>query len=83
MNLRLTSKRLSSGRFQVDFLAEGFEQPCYGYLLVDKESPVSSVIEKICRHVVAMQTRETYFQRNLLSLHARNVHSGRTLLFIK
>lgn len=83
MNLRLTSKRLASGRFQVNFLAEGFEQPCYGYLLVDKESLVSDVIEKIRRHVLAMQSREDYFQRNLLSLHTRNVHSGRILLFAK
>lgn len=83
MNLRLTSKRLASGRFQVDFLAEGFEQPCYGYLLADKESLVSEVIEKIRRHVMAMQDRDTYFQRNLLSLHSRNVHSGRILVFAK
>lgn len=83
MNLRLTSKRLSSGRFQVNFFAEGFDQPCYGYMLADKESLVSEVIEKIRRHVVAMQNRDSYFQRNLLSLHSRNVHSGRILLFEK
>ncbi len=83
MNLRLTSKRLASGRFQVNFLAEGFEQPCYGYLLADKESLVSEVIEKIQRHVMAMQDRDSYFQRNLLSLHSRNVHSGRILVFAK
>lgn len=83
MNLRLTSKRLSSGRFQVNFLAEGFDQPCYGYLLADKESLVSDVIEKIRRHVLAMQNRDAYFQRNLLSLHSRNVHSGKILLFSK
>jgi len=83
MNLRLTSKRLSSGRFQVNFLAEGFEQPCYGYLLAEKESLVSDVIEKIRRHVLAMQSRDAYFQRNLLSLHSRNIHSGKILLFSK
>ena len=83
MNLRLTSKRLPSGRFQVNFFAEGFDQPCYGYMLADKESLVSEVIEKIRRHVVAMQNRDSYFQRNLLSIHSRNVHSGRILLFEK
>lgn len=83
MHLRLTHKRLSSGRFQVDFLAEGYEQPCYGYMLADPKSLVSEVIEKIHRHVLAMQNRGTYFQRNLLSLHSRNVHSGRILLFSK
>lgn len=83
MNLRLTSRRLSSGRFQVNFSAEGFDQPCYGYLLADKESLVSDVIEKIRRHVLAMQNRDAYFQRNLLSLHSKNIHSGRILLFAK
>lgn len=83
MNLCLTSRRLESGRFQVNFLAEGFDQPCYGYLLVNKESTVSEVIDKIRRHVMAMQDRGQYFQRNLLSLRSRNVHSGRTLLFAK
>ena len=83
MNLRLSSKRLSSGRFQVNFSAEGFEQSFYGYLLADPESLVTDVIEKIRRHVLAMQNRDSYFQRNLLSLRARNVHSGRILLFAK
>jgi hypothetical protein len=109
MNLCLTSRRLPSGRFQINFLAKPsgpsrnlkdrtsrlnqgyggqagtnvFDQPCYGYLLVDKESLVSDVIEKIRRHVLAMQDRGNYFQRNLLSLKSRNIHSGRTLLFAK
>lgn len=83
MKLRLTSKRLSSGRFQVNFSAEGFQQPCYGYLLADPQSTVSDVVDKISRHVRAMQQKDSYFQRNLLSLHSRNVHSGRILLFAK
>ncbi len=83
MKLKLKSKRLSSGRFQVNFSAEGFDQPCYGYLLADPTSTVTDVIEKISRHVRAMQSKDSYFQRNLLSLHSRNVHSGRILLFAK
>jgi len=81
MNLRLSSKRLASGKFQVDFFADGFDQPCYGYVLAEPASPVADVIEKIRRHVLAMQNRDSHFQRNLLSLHTRNVHSGRILLF--
>ena len=83
MKLRLTSKRLSSGRFQVNFSAEGFHQPCYGYLLADPTSTVTDVVDKIARHVKAMQSKDSYFQRNLFSLHSRNVHSGRILLFTK
>ncbi len=83
MKLRLTSKRLSSGRFQVNFSADGFQQPCYGYLLADPTSTVTDVVDKIARHVKAMQSRDAYFQRNLFSLHSRNVHSGRILLFTK
>lgn len=83
MKLRLTSKRLSSGRFQVNFLAEGFRQPCYGYLLADPKSTVTGVIDKIWRHVQAMESKDSYFQRNLFSLHSRNIHSGRILVFVK
>ena len=83
MKLKLSSKKLSSGRFQVRFSAEGFGQPCYGYMLADPQSTVSAVVDKIRRHVFAMQARDTYFQRNLYSLHSRNVHSGRILLFAK
>ncbi len=83
MKLKLTSKRLSSGRFQVNFSAEGFQKPCYGYLLADPKSTVTDVINKISRHVRAMQSKDSYFQRNLFSLHSRNVHSGRILLFTK
>ncbi len=83
MKLRLTSKRLSSGRFQVNFSADGFDQPCYGYLLADPKSTVTDVVDKISRHVWAMQSKDAYFQRNLFSLHSRNVHSGRILVFAK
>lgn len=83
MKLRLTSKRLSSGRFQVNFSADGFDQPCYGYLLADPQSTVTDVVDKISRHVWAMQSKDSYFQRNLFSLHSRNVHSGRILVFAK
>jgi hypothetical protein len=83
MKLRLTSKRLSSGRFQVNFSADGFHQPCYGYLLADPKATVTDVVEKISRHVRAMQSRDAYFQRNLFSLHSKNIHSGRILIFAK
>jgi len=83
MKLKLTSKRLSSGRFQVNFSADGFDHPCYGYLLADPTSTVTDVVDKISRHVRAMQSKDSYFQRNLFSLHSKNVHSGRILLFTK
>ena len=83
MKLRLTSKRLSSGRFQVNFSADDNQKPCYGYLLADPTTTVVDVVAKISRHVQAMQSRSDYFQRNLYSLHSRNVHSGRILVFAK
>lgn len=81
MKLKLSSKKLSSGRYQVRFSVDGFDHPCYGYLLADPHATVSGVVEKIRRHVFAMQSKEAYFQRNLYSLHSRNVHSGRILVF--
>ena len=48
--LRLQSKRLHSGRFQVKFFVSDYSQrPLYGYLLADPKSTLKEVVERI-RH---------------------------------
>jgi hypothetical protein len=83
--LRITSKKLDSGRFQVNFRTEGFrEEFCdeyYGYLLAEPLTPVREVVEKIERHVDAMRCSDRYYQRNLFSLIHREANSGRILIF--
>ena len=79
--LRITSKKLDSGRFQVNFSTEGFCDHFYGYLLAEAKTPVREIVEKIERHVDAMHRSERYHQRNLFSLTHREANSGRILIF--
>ena len=79
--LKLTSKRLNSGRFQVNFSTCIFSEEFYGYLLAEAKTPVREVVEKISRHVDAMKHTERYLQRNLFSLTHRESNSGRILIF--
>ncbi|MBK7650990.1 MAG: hypothetical protein IPJ20_09925 [Flammeovirgaceae bacterium] len=80
--LKLKSKKLNSGRFQVDFstndvTAGGY----YGYLLAEPQTSVTEIVHKINRHLVAIANSERYFHRNLFSLGNRKMNSGRILIF--
>ena len=79
--LRLKSKKLESGRFQVNFSTEGFVMDYYGYLLTEPQTSLREVVEKIQRHLGAAQSTDKYFQRNLFSLGRREVNSGRVMIF--
>ena len=83
--LKITSKKLNSGRFQVNFSTEGFSEGLshefYGYLLAEPQTPVRDVVKKIERHVEAMQCSDRYYQRNLFSLINRQSNSGRIMIF--
>jgi hypothetical protein len=79
--LRMKSKKLGSGRYQIDFKTEGFCDHYYGYLLVEPLTPVREIVQKIERHVEAMRCSDRYYQRNLFSLIHREANSGRILIF--
>jgi len=79
--LKITSKKLDSGRFQVNFETEGFCDEFYGYLLAEPRTPFREIVQKIERHVGAMQLSDRYYQRNLFSLTHREANSGRILIF--
>ena len=81
IKLKMTSKRLNSGRFQVNFSTRSQSEGFYGYLLAESQTPVREVVEKISRHVDAMKCSERYFQRNLFSMTHREANSGRILIF--
>jgi hypothetical protein len=81
IKLKLTSKRLHSGRFQIHFSTHDTSHGFYGYLLAEPQTPVREVVEKIERHLDAMKCSERYFQRNLFSLTHREANSGRILIF--
>lgn len=79
--MKLKSKKLNSGRFQVDFSTNDSAKGYYGYLLAEPETSVSEIVNKINRHLTAITNSERYFQRNLFSLGNRKVNSGRILIF--
>jgi hypothetical protein len=81
--LKLKSKKLESGRFQINFSTEGLADGFYGYLLAEPNTSVTEVISKIDRHIKAMANTERYFQRNLYSFGNRQNNSGRILIFKK
>ncbi|MFM7850497.1 MAG: hypothetical protein ACKO96_00945 [Flammeovirgaceae bacterium] len=81
--LRLKTKKLASGKFQINFATEGAIENYYGYLLAEPLTPLQEVIAKIHRHVDGMNDRPKYFQRNLYSLQMKQVNSGRILIFKK
>ncbi|MBS1488451.1 MAG: hypothetical protein JST43_12760 [Bacteroidetes bacterium] len=83
LKVRLSSKRLNSGRFQVGFSTEGISAGYYGYLLTESQTPVAEVLRKIERHIHAMADSERYFQRNLFSFGHRKMKTGRILIFKK
>ncbi|MFZ5970186.1 MAG: hypothetical protein ACOYXA_01220 [Bacteroidota bacterium] len=81
VKLKLQSKKLDSGRVQVNFTTEGFSNNYYGYLLAESSTSLREVVEKIQRHVGAMKSSDRYFQPNLFSLGKRQVNSDRILIF--
>ena len=75
--MKISSKRLASGNYQVKFNTGGF----YGYLLVTPGMSVKEVMGKISYHVGEMENRERYFQRTLYSLGEFAPQSHRILIF--
>ncbi|HCZ35639.1 MAG TPA: hypothetical protein DHV26_06885 [Cytophagales bacterium] len=78
--LKIETKKLQSGRFQVNF-STGSDGGYYGYLLAEPQTAVSEILSKINRHIAAFDNSERYFQRNLFSLGNRKANSGRILIF--
>lgn len=83
VKLKIESRRLNSGRYQVNFSTETLPDVYYGYLLAEPNTSVTEIIEKISRHLLAFNNEERYFQRNLFSLGKRKINSGRILIFKK
>jgi len=78
---KIQSKKLLSGRFQVNFTTDG--PGYYGYLLAESNTSVTDILHKINRHLEAMDHSERYLQRNLFSLGKREINSSRILIFKK
>lgn len=78
--IRLSSKKLRSGRFQVHF-SVGQPEQFYGYLLAEPQTPLREVMLKIHRHVGDAGQPARYWQRNLFSLLRRNQPAAGMVVF--
>ena len=80
--LRIQSKRLSSGRFQVNFNADDYySNRYYGYMLAEPSTSLTEIITEINQHLESFRNSERYYQRNLFSLGNRKQNKGRILIF--
>jgi len=61
--LKLTTKKLNSGKFQVKFQAfHSTQKSLYGYLLSDPHTTLKEVVERIHNHLAWRQ--QEYFHNN-------------------
>jgi hypothetical protein len=78
--LKLSSKRLTSGRFQVNFVTEG-PNGFYGYMLAESQTSVREVILKIEEHMRGVQNSDRYFQPSLFSMGRKSPKNEPIMIF--
>lgn len=67
--LRITSKKLSSGKFQVKFFATiKKEKELYGYVLVDSDETLKSVINRIRKRLKILDSSIEYKHFHLYNI---------------
>jgi len=67
--LKLTTKKLNSGKFQVKFQAfHPTKKSLYGYLLSDPKTTLKKVVERIHNHLAWRQQEYFYNHFNLYSM---------------
>lgn len=81
--LKLTSKRLKSGRCQIKFIISTGEDHthCYGYLLAESNSTLRQVVEKIEVRLKNMNNPELFYHGHLYNLQQRNHEKDQFLLY--
>ncbi|NQW26439.1 MAG: hypothetical protein HQ474_00890 [Flammeovirgaceae bacterium] len=68
-NLKLESKKLSSGKCQVKFFASFHKKkPFYGYLLVDSACSLKDVVHRIREKLTFIECQRDYQQTHLYSI---------------
>lgn len=68
-NLKIESKRLISGNFQVKFFARlRQKQTFYGYVLVDAACTLKEVVLRIKSKLSLIQSQKDFRQRHLYSI---------------
>ena len=82
MQLRIESKKLSSGKCQVKFYAEGMPgEDLYGYTLVDGERPMAEVVDELKARLGRAGSVNRFYHRNLFSIKRNRVPDQGLVLF--
>lgn len=81
--LKLTSKRLKSGKCQIKFTVSHRQEAggCYGYLLADSGSTLRQVVEAIELKVRQMHNPEWMYHRHLYKLQNKPLSSSPFLFY--
>lgn len=80
--IRLTSKKLNSGRCQVKFYAQITDhKQLYGYVLVNSTETLNQVIEKIRGRLDKMKSHDSFHHINLYSIGKRDSDDLNFIIF--
>lgn len=80
--LKLTSKKLKSGKCQVKFYATiKAKKKLYGYILADAGESLKDVVVKIIERLNAVKTRDSFHHINLYSIGKRSSSDANFILF--
>lgn len=80
--LRITSKKLNSGRFQVKFFATIQQRKqMYGYLLVESNETLKSVIAKIRRRLKVLDQTSEYRHFHLFNVGQQHQDESNFMFF--
>lgn len=73
--IRLKSKKLTSGRYQVKFQAIVNEKDIYGYLLVDPQVTLFKVVKKIKCTLLGVEQSRDYQHLHLFNIKEKSAPS--------
>ena len=80
--LKIASKKLSSGRYQVKFFATvKQEKELYGYLLVESDETLKSVIRKIRKRLHRLDTATEFHHFHLYNIGERPLYESNFMIF--
>ncbi len=80
--IKITSKKLHSGRCQVKFYAcIANRKQLYGYVLVNAEETLKKVIERIRMRLDRMNTKDSFHHINLYSIGKKDADDLNFIIF--
>lgn len=80
--LKLTSKKLSSGKCQVKFYAAlEKKKDLYGYILADAGESLKDVVVKIINRLNMVKSKDSFHHINLYSIGKRDHNDTNFILF--